>query len=69
MQAADAIDSVIDENEDSHRVYLAVVFSVETDGSHYDGFAKTEDPTWISLALLNEGYESIEAEAARKADE
>lgn len=71
LNALDTLDRIKDEHGEPVRVYLAVAYCVETDDSHYDGVVRTEDPGWLTLALLNRAYEAIERnlEAASEPDE
>lgn len=56
----DTLDKVEEEHGAPIRVYLACAYSIETESAHFDGVVKTEDPAWLSLALLNRAYEAIE---------
>lgn len=72
ITALDQIDQVRAEHDgEVVRVYVAVTYSVETTSASIDGLVKTEDPVWITLALLARGYEALEAavEAARDDDD
>ena len=60
LNALDTLDRIKDEHGEPVRVYLAVCYCVETSSSHFDGVVRTEDPGWITLALLNRAYEAIE---------
>lgn len=60
LNALDTLDAIVEENGEPVRVYLAVCYSVETRSQHFDGVVKTEDPGWITLALLNRAYEAVE---------
>lgn len=62
LEALDQIDRVSAEHEgEVVRVFVAVTYSVETKTASVDGLVKTEDPVWITLALLARGYEALEA--------
>jgi hypothetical protein len=72
LEALDQIDRVSAEHEDDVvRVFVAVTYSVETTTASVDGLVKTDDPVWITLALLSRGYEALEAaiEAAQADDD
>ena len=60
LKARDQLDALTEENGEPIRVYLAVAYSFESETASFDGVVKSEDPTWISLALLNRAYEAIE---------
>lgn len=60
LRAMDQLDEITQEHGEASHTYLIVAYAHQVKGKTIHGWAATDDPTFVTCALLREVGESIE---------
>jgi hypothetical protein len=61
LRALDHLDEIREEYGDPKNTYLIVAYAHQVDGQTVRGWACTDDPTFVTCALLREVADAIES--------
>jgi len=60
LRALDHLDDIEANHGEARRIYLCVTYAHNIDGQTISGWASTDDPTFVTCALLRVVADSIE---------
>lgn len=60
LRAMDNLDEIEKDHGEARRVYLCAVYAHQAEGETIRGWASTDDPSFITVALLREVADAIE---------
>ena len=62
LRALDNLDEIREEYGEPRNTFLVVVYAHQVEGQTIRGWASTDDPTFVSCALLREVADAIESD-------
>lgn len=69
LRALDHLDEIRDQYGDPKHTYLIVAYAHQIQGSTVRGWASTDDPTFVTVALLREVANYIESDPDEDTEE
>lgn len=69
LRALSNLDEIEQEHGEARRIYLITAYAHQADGSTIRGWAATDDPSFITVALLREVADAIEQGVGWEPDE